>query len=89
MSQGRYLQVTYRGGQPIAAYLYLPRQPGDVSARCEKFSPGLLIDYAGDGRPIGLEITAPRTITLEIINQALSSLQLEPISAEELGPLAA
>ncbi len=89
MSKGRYLQVTYRRGKPIAAYFYLPRNAGDVSTRCEKFPNGLLIDYASDGRPIGLEITAPLTITVETVNQALSSLQLEPISAEELAPLVA
>lgn len=31
-----YLEVTFRGGQPLAAYLFLPRQEGDRSARVEK-----------------------------------------------------
>ncbi len=29
----RYLEVTYRDGKPVAAYLYLQRQSGDRSVR--------------------------------------------------------
>jgi hypothetical protein len=31
-----YLEVTYRKGRPLAAYLYLPREPGVKIARSEK-----------------------------------------------------
>ena len=55
----RYLEVTFRKGKPLAAYLYLPREPGAKSARTELMGSGLLVDYQADGRPIGLEITAP------------------------------
>jgi hypothetical protein len=55
----RYLEVTYRKGRPFAAYLYLPRPEGAKSARTEAVGEGLVIDLAGDGSPIGLEITAP------------------------------
>jgi hypothetical protein len=83
----RYLEVAYRKGKPLAAYLYLCRQAGDQSARTERREAGLLIDYAADGRAIGVEITAPRQVTLASLNQALADVQQEPLTADELAPL--
>lgn len=85
----RYLEVTFRKGKLLAAYLYLPRKTGDVSSRTEPYEAGLLIDYAVDGRPIGIEITAPNKVTLTVVNKLLKTLNQEPASAEELGPLIA
>ena len=48
----RFLEVTYRQGKPLAAYLYLPRRSGDTSARVEPRGPGFLVDWTEDGRPI-------------------------------------
>jgi hypothetical protein len=50
---------------------------------------GLVLDFAADGRPIGVEITAPRSTTLEVLNRALATAQLEPLSAGEIQPLLA
>jgi hypothetical protein len=88
MSQ-RYLQVTYRKGRPLAAYLYLPRKVGDKSARSVRCNGGLILDFSSDGRAIGVEITAPGSTTLESLNRALVQAQIEPASAEELTPLLA
>ena len=55
----RYLEVTFRNGQPLAAYLYLPRVRTEKSVRTENAGPGLLVDYDVDGRPLGIEITDP------------------------------
>jgi len=85
----RYLEVTFRNGKIIAAYLYLPRRPGDVSARTERQADGLLIDYTTDGRAIGIEITAPSRASLEAINSTLNVVHQEPATPEELAPLAA
>jgi len=41
----RYLEITYRSGKPLAAYLYLPRQPGDQSVRVEPHGHGYLVDW--------------------------------------------
>src|SRR2546427_2280121 len=57
--RGRYLEVTFRKGRAIAAYLYLPRRGTERAARVSKASAGLLIDYDPQGKPIGIEITAP------------------------------
>ena len=83
----RYLQVTYRNGRPLAAYLYLPRKVGDKSAKSVKCAGGLVVDYTADGRPIGIEISAPKLTTLDALNRALASAQQEPISAQEIQPL--
>ena len=85
----RFLEVTFRKGKPLAAYLYLPRRTDDVSARTERHESGLLIDYASDGRAIGIEITAPSHLTLEAVNEVLSSLQQEPATVDDLAPLLA
>ena len=85
----RYLEVTFRRGRPLAAYLYLDRKPGDTSARTEKRDKGLVVDFAGDGRAIGVEITSPTVSSLEDINQVLNSLHEKPLAAEDVRPLAA
>ncbi len=83
----RYLEVSYRRGKPLAAYLYLPRQAGDRSARTERQEAGLLVDYAPDGRPIGVEITAPSQVTLAAFNRVLAAVQQSPLTPTELAPL--
>ena len=85
----RYLEVTFRKGRPLAAYLYLPRQASDASARTERREAGLLIDFAADGRPIGIEITSPAIATRATINRILASLNEAPVTEEEVRPLAA
>ena len=85
--KGTYLEVTYRRGRPLAAYLYLERRPGDVAARTRKLDEGLLLDLSEDGRPIGVEIVSPRRANLEALNRALESLHLTPMSSEDLAPL--
>ncbi len=85
----RYLEVTFRNGKAIAAYLYLPRETGDVSERTEKRDGGLLIDFAADGRAIGIEITSPGTLSINALNRALADVNQEPASRDELAPLVA
>lgn len=83
----RYLEVTFRKGRPVAAYLYLRGRAGARSARTEEMAPGVLVDYAVSGEPIGLELTAPAHVRLEQVNRVLEALGLEAITAEELAPL--
>jgi hypothetical protein len=84
-----YLEITFRHGRPLAAYLYLPREGDEKSARTEQVAPGLLIDFAANGRPIGLEITAPGRVSTALINQVLADLGLSPLSDADLAPLKA
>lgn len=84
-----YLEVTYRHGKPLAAYLYLPRGARDRSSRTEQVAPGLIVDFRRDGRPIGIEITAPGRVTLGTVNRVLRGLGLPPAKKADLAPLLA
>ena len=84
-----YLQVMFRKGYPIAAYLYLPRQAGEKSYRTAKVGPCIIIDFAQSGQPIGIEITAPAMVTAASINRVLKDLGVPQINHAELAPLQA
>ena len=84
-----YLEVTYRKGRPVAAYYYLPRQDGDKSVRTERADGGLLVDYASDGRPIGIEISSPSRVDLRRLNDLLLRLGHEAVRCEDMAPLVA
>lgn len=83
------LQITYRKGKPFAAYLYLSHAPGIKSARTEQVTPELLIDYAADGAPLGIEIVSPGFVSAEEINEVFDRLGLSRPSSSELAPLIA
>jgi uncharacterized protein YuzE len=85
----RYLEITYRKGRPFAAYLFLPRRADDRSARTERFTEALVIDYAADGRAIGIEIVHPRAVTEQEINRALAHVDESPLREEDFAPLKA
>jgi len=87
--RGRYLEVTFRKGRFIAAYLYLPRRGAERAARVSKASPGLLIDYNANGRAIGIEITAPGKLSHAALNRVLTRLGQPRLGPEELAPLLA
>ena len=84
-----YLEVTYRHGRPVAAYYYLPRKSGDKSHGTKRIDPGLIIDLSRNGRPIGIEITAPGKVTLTGLNRVFAKLGLQRVSRDELAPLLA
>jgi hypothetical protein len=85
----RFLEMTFRNGRPWAGYLHLAPKRGDKSARTEKRAPGLLVDFAADGRPIGVEIVSPSVVTLESLNLVLSELGEAAATEAELRPLQA
>ena len=87
MTRDTYLEMTFRHGKPLAGYLYLPRREGDKAVRSRKAAEGLVVDYAEDGRPIGIEIVSPSIVTVEAVNRVLADLQQGAIKAEELAPL--
>lgn len=84
-----YLEVTYRKGHALAAYYYLPRREADKSARTERAEGGLLVDFAEDGRAIGIEIKSPSRFAHSQLNQLLERLGHEPVAKEDLAPLVA
>jgi uncharacterized protein YuzE len=84
-----YLEITFRHGRAMAAYLYLPRSAHERSHRTSRADPGMIIDYAEDGRPIGIEITAPMKVTVTDLNRVLASLGAPELTADDVAPLKA
>ncbi len=86
----RTLQITYRKGHLFAAYLHLSHPTGQRSVRTAASSDGLLVvDYASNGQPLGVEITAPRAVPLGRLNQLLTDLGEQPLGEQDFRPLRA
>ncbi len=81
------LQITYRKGKPFAAYIYLSSSPGQKSARTESITEDLLIDYAADGTPLGIEIVSPGYVGIDEIQHCFDRLGLGRLEPAELEPL--
>jgi hypothetical protein len=84
-----YLEVTYRRGKPLAAYLYLPRPPGACAAQSSEVRPGIVVDRAADGTPIGVELTNPTAVTADELNAVLAEIGVAAVPPSELAPLRA
>jgi len=85
----RYLEVTFRKGKPLAAYLYLPRPSQAKVARTADVGNGLIVDFDVSEAAIGIEITAPSIVTIGQLNAVLDSLGLARVEEVEWAPLAA
>lgn len=85
----RYLEVTYRKGRPIAAYLYFPRELESRAVRTEDAGQGFRIDYDQEGRPLGVEITAPSLATAARLDEIMQRLGQTPLHSGEWAPLQA
>jgi uncharacterized protein YuzE len=82
----RYLEVTFRRGKPLAAYLYMPREAGARVARTADGGLGLRVDYDAAGAAMGIEITAPAAVRLEDLNALLRQLGQPALPQEEWAP---
>ena len=87
--RGFLLEVTYRGGQPWAAYLQLPGNSGQRAYCSRREERGLIVDLARDGKPLGIEITAPGLVSLTAVNRLLKRLGAPTITKADFGPLLA
>lgn len=83
------LQVTYRKGQAFAAYIYLDRRPGEKAVRTEEMTTDILVDFAEDGRPLGIEVITPEAVSIEEIFHVFDRLGLVRPAESELEPLQA
>ena len=81
------LQITYRKGKPFAAYIYLSHRSGQKSVRTEAITEDLLIDYAQDGTPLGIEIVSPGIVSIDEIQSVFDRLGLGRPERVELEPL--
>jgi len=85
----QYLEVTYRRGKPLAAYLYLPRETGAKVTRTADAGRGMRVDFDAAGTPMGIEITAPSAVRAQDVNALLARLGQPDLPLEELSPLQA
>lgn len=81
------LEVTFLKGKPMAAYLYLPRPSGAHVERTVEARPGILVDYAATGEPIGLELTNPSQVAVATVTEVLGELGVTNVGSEVLAPL--
>lgn len=85
----RWLEVSFSGGRPVAAYLYLhdfPIDPGeDVSTR--EIGAELIGDFLADGTLWGIEILAFDDRHLEQIDNALLANKQLVLDQTVLRPL--
>jgi len=81
------IEITYRSGRAVAAYILLGERS---TARCHatrEAAPGLIVDYARNGRAIGLEVAVPRTATLAAVNRVLRAVGANPLRRVDFAPL--
>ena len=83
----RYMQVSYRNGQPMAAYLYLSGWPGHKSARTELVDAGLVVDFSESDEPLGLEIVDPESVSIREIDDVLRGIDEDPLDPGEVDAL--
>jgi len=84
------LQVTFSRGRPIVAYYYFPAKLGRRKSHHTRYAaPGFLVDFDRTGRPIGIEIVEPRSMTLRELNRALRGLGLRAMRRIDLTPVLA
>ena len=84
----RSLQITYRKGEAFSAYLHLSHQTGEKSAKTVPSADGLLVvDYIQDGKPFGVEITAPAAVPLDRLNRLLGDLGEPPMNQRDYLPV--
>ena len=83
------LEVTFRRGSPFAAYIHLPQARRHKTFRTKRVEPGMVIDFARRGEPIGVENFPPRIITLTAINRVFRDLGLPPLKKADIAPLVA
>ena len=83
----RYLHLSFRAGRLFAGYVYLPRKSDDWAARSQPTEAGMVIDFAEDGRAIGIELTSPETVSLDALNRVLEAAGQAPATEEEFRPL--
>ena len=84
-----YLELTFRKGRLLSAYLHLPRENGARAVRSDAWPPGLVVDFTADGKPFGVELTAPALVDLTTLNDLLRDLHVPQIDADDLAPLRA
>ena len=83
----RTLEVSSYDGKLVAGYLTLPQNSGEKSVHTTEPEPGIVVDFAADGRALGIEFYTPSVVTLDAVNRVLESLNQPVATAQELALL--
>lgn len=78
----RSLELTFVDGRPMAAYLRLVAERLRVARTVER-ADRLIVDFAEDGAPIGVEIIAFGSDVPDRVSRLLEELGVPPLSAQE------
>ena len=78
----RYLEVTFRKGKALAAYVSLPHAVGVRAASTVEGGHGMRVDLDEHGAPIGIEITAPASVSITQLNEVLVKYGVAPLETE-------
>ena len=87
MTSTMSLQIMYKAGRPLAAYLYLGSNGKREAARSEERGAGFVVDYSASGALLGIEILSPESVTVEQVWKLCDDLGIDRPSAAELSPL--
>ena len=68
----------------MAGYVYLPREKSDRVAESRMTEDGLVLDYAADGRLIGIEVPDPTKDAFEALLRLMKELHCEDPDRELL-----
>ena len=82
-----FLDVTFRHGKPFAAYLRLPQSAHAKVDHTREVRPGLVVDFAADGTPLGVEIVNPASTDADKVMAVLAEVNAAPVSRADLAPL--
>ena len=84
----RSLDVVYaRNGRVDIAYLNLEHPLGARVHRTERPHPWMLIDFARDGTPLGIEFVDPSAVDEGAVSAILRRLGVPDLGPDELKPL--
>ena len=85
-----YLEVTYRNGPARGRRTIIcPGRPTGRRTVRGRSAAAWWRDFDDRGEVVGIEITAPESLTLEAFNEALAGLRLQAVGGAELAPLRA
>lgn len=78
------VEIVFRKGKPVAAFLHLREGEKGRSGRTIPIRPPMTAHYDDAGLPIGLEVPLPTAVPLLLINEALRELGAEALGEDDV-----
>ena len=83
----RELTTCSGNGRLLAAHLYLQKRTRTTVAHSRPEPGRIVVDFAADGTPLGLEFVAPSKVSLTAVNKVLQASGQAVASADDLWPI--